>query len=203
MSSPLLDRSDATWLDGLAAEDPDVIADLGTLVHGALRKALVNRDLDDATLDDLTQVAVVQVLQKRDRFEGRSKFTTWAYSVAVRAALTELRKPVYRSGDGDEVLEGVAGEGPGPAAALEAQNVIDILYRVIEQELTERQRTAVLGELQGRPQAELLEELGINRNALYKLHHDARRKLRAGLGAAGICDLAVREALDLPSQDVS
>jgi RNA polymerase sigma-70 factor (ECF subfamily) len=203
VNTPRTERSNEAWLDALRGAEPDALADLAGLVAGALRKALRPRRLDDATLDDLGQVAVLQVLEKLDHFEGRSRFTTWAWSVAVRAAMTELRRPVYRTGDGDDALPEVATDAAGPAATAERQDVVDALYRVIEHDLTERQRTAVLGELRGRPQEELLDELGIDRNALYKLRHDARRKLRAGLGAAGICDVAVREALGLPSQDAS
>ena len=35
------------------------------------------------------------------------------------------------------------------------------------------------------PQDEIARQLGSNRNAVYKLTHDARRKLRAGLESAG------------------
>ena len=35
------------------------------------------------------------------------------------------------------------------------------------------------------PQDEIGRQLGSNRNAIYKLTHDARRRLKAGLEAAG------------------
>lgn len=204
VSSSRIERSNDVWLEALCAAVPDaaVVEDLGGLVRGALHKALAARALDASTLDDLAQVAVVQVLAKLEHFEGRSRFTTWAYSVAVRAALTELRRPLYRTGSGNEAeLESVADGDAGPVAAAEQGEIVAVLYRVIEDELTEHQRAAVMGELAGKPQDELLSDLGINRNALYKLQHDARRKLRAGLGAAGFCDIAVRESLGLASKE--
>jgi hypothetical protein len=48
------------------------------------------------------------------------------------------------------------------------------------------QREALNGELAGIPHVVLAEQLSMSRNALYKLTHDARRKLKAGLLAAGI-----------------
>ena len=52
------------------------------------------------------------------------------------------------------------------------------MYEIIRSELTEKQRTALLAELKGMPQDEIAKHLGSNRNALYKLTHDARRRLK-------------------------
>ncbi|MFT5052718.1 MAG: RNA polymerase sigma-70 factor (ECF subfamily) [Chlamydiales bacterium] len=204
-SSQKTRRSNADWLTALQDPDspggPAAQVDLRGLVAGVLRKATASHgSLDDATLDDLTQVATLQILDKLDRFEGRSKFTTWAYSVAVRAALSELRRsPRTSLGAGtEEAALGVAADpGHEPATVSEREEIVGILHRVIERDLTERQRAAVVGEMSGTPQADLLAQLGINRNAFYKLLHDARRKLHDSLCAAGICDDEVREAFDL------
>lgn len=201
--APRTRRSNDEWLRALRRPDgPDGLAaqeELRGLVLNALRRATANQgNVDAATLDDLTQVALLQVLSKLDRFEGRSQFTTWAYSVAVRAAFTELRRSRYREASVDEsVAAAVPDEAAEPAERSEREEIVEVLNRVIEEDLTERQRTAVRGELAGRPQAELLSELGINRNALYKLLHDARKKLHGALCAAGICDDEVREVFDL------
>ena len=55
----------------------------------------------------------------------------------------------------------------------------------IQNDLTKRQRTALLAELKGVPQDEIARNLGSNRNAIYKLTHDARKKLNQRLEAAG------------------
>ena len=56
----------------------------------------------------------------------------------------------------------------------------------MEQTLTEKQRTVVQADLAGMPIEEIARRLGTNRNAVYKMFHDARRKLRAGFAAVGI-----------------
>lgn len=188
-----------TWLAELRAEDPDAQRRLQALVAGAVRKAVGSQVVDEATLDDLIQVAVVRVLRNLQRFEGRSKFSTWAWAVAVRAAYSELRRASVRQSSGlptGEALE-LASAAPPPERGVERQEIVEVMQRVIAAELSERQRLALLGELAGRPQEEMLASLGLNRNALYKLTHDARRKLKQGLLAAGICDEHVREAFDL------
>ena len=43
----------------------------------------------------------------------------------------------------------------------------------------------MLAELKGMPQDEIAEQLGSSRNALYKLTHDARKKLKERLEVAG------------------
>ena len=59
------------------------------------------------------------------------------------------------------------------------------MQQVIQTDLTEKQRTALLAEIKGMPQDEIARHLGSNRNAVYKLTHDARKKLRKGLESAG------------------
>ena len=196
-------RDKEEWIRLLRGQGPEAQAaqeELRGLIAGALRKATSKGgNVDDATLEDLTQIAFLKVLAKLERFEGRSRFTTWAYSVAVRAAFAELRKAQYRTAtsapeDHAETLE----DGATPASEdLARQEIVDVLYRVIENDLTERQRTAILGELRGRSADELVSELGTNKNALYKLQHDARVKLRAALESAGISDHEVRQTFDL------
>ena len=63
--------------------------------------------------------------------------------------------------------------------------MVEALDRAIEKELTERQRVALKAELRGMPQEEIGRRLGSNRNAVYKLLHDARRKLKSALERAG------------------
>ena len=198
-------RSNEEWLSALRGTDSaaeDAQRELRLRIRGALQKATGSfGPLDEATLEDLTQIAVMRVLAKLDRFEGRSQFTTWAYSVAVRAAFSELRKSHYRAAplavDETPDAEVVPDTQPAATESLERQEIVDILYRVIEEELTDRQRRAILAELRGTPMEAIEKELGTNRNALYKLMHDARLKLRAGLDSAGFSDEEVRGAFDL------
>ena len=55
-------------------------------------------------------------------------------------------------------------------------------------------------ELAGMPTEVLAEQLGTNPNALYKLVHDARRRLRAALERDGFSAHDVRNAIEGASQ---
>ena len=71
------------------------------------------------------------------------------------------------------------------------------MHRVLESDLTDRQRQAMAAELRGMPQAEIAAQMGLTRNALYKLTYDARQNLKRGLEAAGVGGDEVREAFGL------
>jgi RNA polymerase sigma-70 factor (ECF subfamily) len=68
------------------------------------------------------------------------------------------------------------------------------LKELIESELTPRQWTAITAELGGMPLHQIAEKLDTNTNSIYKLLHDARKKLRRGLEASGISIDDIREA---------
>ncbi|MCP3936940.1 MAG: sigma-70 family RNA polymerase sigma factor [Actinomycetia bacterium] len=47
---------------------------------------------NDADAADATQDALIAVVRRLDRFDGRSTFSTWSYRVATNACLDELRR---------------------------------------------------------------------------------------------------------------
>src|SRR5262249_34019534 len=71
-----------------------------------------------------------------------------------------------------------------------------LLREVIEHDLTEKQRQVLSAELSGVPHAEIATRLGMNRNALYKLGHDARRRVKARLEAAGVAGWDINLGLE-------
>jgi RNA polymerase sigma-70 factor, ECF subfamily len=74
--------------------------------------------------------------------------------------------------------------GVHPAHAVEGRDLAVALRTAVENELTERQhRVFVAIVLNGAPLDAVVVELGTNRNAIYKMMFDARRKLRAALVA--------------------
>ncbi len=70
----------------------------------------------------------------------------------------------------------------------------DEAKRALE-DLTEKQRQTLLAELNGMPQEEIGRRMGSNRNAVYKLAHDARKRLKQGLEAAGYTVADMESAL--------
>jgi len=70
---------------------------------------------------------------------------------------------------------------------MERQDVLDRINKAFEEALTTRQRSALEAVvLEGVPMDVVAERMDTNRNALYKLVHDARRKLRTYLEEQGL-----------------
>lgn len=57
-------------------------------IHGVCRRITGN----DADALDATQDALIAVVRGLPRFDGRSKFSTWAYRIATNSCLDELRR---------------------------------------------------------------------------------------------------------------
>jgi len=177
----------------LKAEQETALSDLRDALLRNLRKALSNRPrADDSFMEDAVQDSIIRILERIDQFEGRSRFLTWATSITIHVAMGELRRSRWKDvslddvvSDADFVPERAIDRDATPDAQLERQSLLAAMQRSIEQDLTEKQRTALLAELKGMPQDEIARHLGSNRNAIYKLTHDARKKLRVGLEAAG------------------
>jgi RNA polymerase sigma-70 factor (ECF subfamily) len=144
--------------------------------------------------EDVAQDSLLSVRNNLESFRGEAKFTTWAYRFAINRAASELRLSRYSDMSLDNLQDEDLGifnpenfrqllqdeEGVDPDLASERQDYIELLVKVIRQELTERQRLAIVAvHFQGRSMDEVAKQLGISRNATYKLLHDARRKIKA------------------------
>jgi len=150
--------------------------------------------------EDLAQDAVLRVLENLDSFRGDSRFTTWATKIAVRVAISDLRRARYKDfrlddvTAEDELLPMTASSpsitqssSPTPENAAERQDVMDKINLALQEALTVRQYEALDAvAVKGIPLEVVAEQMGTNRNALYKLVHDARRKLRSYLEAQGL-----------------
>lgn len=147
---------------------------------------LGRRRLDDiasAAADEATAAA----LGRLNTFEGRSRFTTWAYKFGIVQALVEVRRASWRDREVDLAqLSELAAPSPSPESSVETADFVAAVRRAIDSELTGHQRRVILAlTVEGVPPDVLAERLGSTRNAMYKTLHDARRRLRAHLARQG------------------
>lgn len=191
-------RSKDDWVQRLKSEDTDTrdtaIAELRDLLVRGLSKSLNNHYGNRKfNPEDIVQEALIKILDKIDSFEGRSRFTTWAMTIATRVGISELRRRHCQ----ELSLEGIAGEDSlriefadeeqqQVGQAMDQQAILIKLSKLIESELSDKQRLAIRGLLEGLPIEEIASRTGSNRNAVYKLVHDARTKLKEGFQKAGI-----------------
>ncbi|MFL5959602.1 MAG: RNA polymerase sigma factor [Gaiellaceae bacterium] len=172
------------------------------LLHGILLRAarfeVFRRrgslpQLSAVELDELAQDAAddaaVSVLRRLGDFRGESSFRTWAYKFALLEAAVKVRRRAWRDREvtlEPEYWETLAHAGPGPEDDLESAALLEAVRDGIRTGLTPRQRQVLVSVvLEGVPIDVLAERLGSNRNALYKMLHDARRRLRAYVAEAG------------------
>jgi RNA polymerase sigma-70 factor (ECF subfamily) len=143
----------------------------------------------DELVQDAADDAAVSVLRRLDDFRGESSFRTWAYKFALLEAAVKVRRRAWRDREvtlEPEQWESLADAGPGPDDDAESAALLEAVRDGIRSALTPRQRQVLVAVvLEGVPIDVLAERLGSNRNALYKLLHDARRRLREHVAAAG------------------
>ena len=192
-------RGNAEWLDDLKADGPRQDQALKDLREGILRVLLnyisrhhVGRPTPapeeaDHLAQDCTQEALLIILKNLGTFRGESRFTTWAYQVAIRVVLGELRRSRWKevSLDRSQIGEDLPDwpiedtKSPDPERALQQGQMWQILKGIIENDLTPRQRSVLVAHVfQAMPLDLVAEWLGTNRDNVYKILHDARQKLK-------------------------
>jgi len=201
-SSKVMPADSSRWEneDWVAAlNDPDPSTGLEALrdelVKG-LRIVLKKRTsrVSDEDVDDFVQDALVRITSNLDSFRGDSRFLTWAQKIAVRVAFSSMRRKRWQDVSLEAVAEQSNSEEPfagalaDPALAPDEvtgrKMVIDMLHAMMHKELTERQQLVLRAvALEGMPMEEVARQMGTNRNALYKMMHDARKRLKSAMEA--------------------
>jgi RNA polymerase sigma-70 factor (ECF subfamily) len=91
----------------------------------------------------------------------------------------------------------LADPAPLPEQQVTRSTIMIMVQRLMMEELTDRQRQAMQAVMvNGMPLEEVARRMGTNRNALYKLLHDARQRLQKGLAAQGLTVAELLAALN-------
>ena len=204
MPSMSKQRTNEEWLHDLNAsgETQDVaITDLRDLLLRATLYFFNGNQGDFAGMDrnqilqcaeDCAQEALIAVMNRLADFRGDSKFTTWVYKFAINKALITARRQRWKGKSLEQLtsfdsktLAEWSSAGLPDRSAIQSE-VSDTIREVIEHELTDRQRDVLIMMVFNEvPMDEVVQRLGTNRNAIYKMLHDARRKLKHRLQARG------------------
>ncbi len=200
----MITRTNEQWLSDLRDKGEKreaALEDLHAVILRGLPFALSRwlsptNPLFEPLTEEVAQETLLRVLDQLHTFEGRSQFTTWVHKIAIRIALTELRRKRWQDSSLDEMVDNeevpvspriLEDSRATPEQSAERMDMMEHVRRVIDEELTERQRSALmmLG-MQGMPMEEAAKRLKTNRNALYKLLHDARLRLKQRLQTEGL-----------------
>jgi RNA polymerase sigma-70 factor (ECF subfamily) len=125
-----------------------------TLVHSVCRRILGN----PADALDATQEALIAIATRVGTFDGRARFSTWAYRVATNAALDEARRRNRRPLPAEHLPDRERSLTESPDSAVADRLDVDAALT----QLTPEYRAAVaLRDLVGMDYAEIAEVLGV------------------------------------------
>ncbi|MCL4267576.1 MAG: sigma-70 family RNA polymerase sigma factor [Anaerolineae bacterium] len=199
----MVKRSNEAWLDALQGtgdSQHEALLDLREyLVRTAFvylrdgRSDLLSHSTDTLfeMAEDYAQNALLAIQENLDKFRGDAQFTTWAYRFVINEAAADLRRRQYRDFSWEDVAGQetavfasllASGTAVDPEVKAEREELLRFLLKILETDLNERQRLALLGvHFQGRSLPEMAEILETTPNTLYKMMHDARKKIKASL----------------------
>src|SRR3954468_21822632 len=81
-----------TLIDGVRSDRPAAIDRLIERVQARVRR-WARRFTDDVdSADDIAQEVLIGLAERIERYDGRSKFTTWLFTVTRNVALTQRRR---------------------------------------------------------------------------------------------------------------
>jgi RNA polymerase sigma-70 factor (ECF subfamily) len=165
-----------------------VFRDYAPWVYNLARRMLGN----DADAEDVTQDVLLQVVRKLDTFRGDSQLSTWLHKVTVNAALAHRKKRARRAEhEIHDPLEHFMNDGHHAhsvrpwSIAPEQQAVDHETHQLIEQAiagLPEVYRDVyVLADVEGMPNAEIADVLGLSLPAVKSRLHRGRLLMRNSL----------------------
>jgi RNA polymerase sigma-70 factor, ECF subfamily len=199
-----LDEESLGWLRRLAADDGqrqaaerELHARLVRIALTEVRRRSASTPVTGPELDDVAHQAaadaMLAILSKLGGFRGESRFTTWAYRFVILEVSSKLGRHYWRNPP--VALDAAQWErlpdrlGLDPERQAEAAGILTEVRRVVDEELTAHQRRMFVAiVVDGVPLDALAAEMGVQRNAIYKVIFDARRKIRRALVANGYLD---------------
>ena len=214
MSNSIPKRSNQQWLHDLRADGPthaQALADLRHILLRGLQRGVLNRIHTtapefDTQAEDFAQEALLRILNNLDSFAGRSRFTTWAHKIAASVVYTELRRKRWGDPSLNAIMETehglytpsfTADPAPNPDPATEQNEILRRVNQLIQEELSDKQRTALVASvIEGKSGAEVAEQMDMKTNAVYKLIFDARARLKALLLEDGLTPSDILESFE-------
>lgn len=143
---------------------------------------------NDSDAQDATQEALLAIVKGLPRFDGRAKFTTWAYRVATNACLDELRRRRRRPDPVEEIFEAPDPGGPPGVAELVSERLT--LDAALDGLSGEYRTAVVLRDVLGLDYAEISEVLDIAPGTV---------RSRIARGRAGLARSLTAGNQDIPS----
>jgi len=145
---------------------------------------------DDAA--ELTQETFVKIIEKIDKFEGRSGFYTWAFRIAVNLTLNYCQRSVrlgYRSLDADDSEHSRQAKAqlkqflsddssPDPAAVAESRDLCEIVVKALMKLEEAHRAVVVLRDIEGMSYAQIAKVIDVEVGTVKSRLSRARSNLK-------------------------
>jgi RNA polymerase sigma factor (sigma-70 family) len=134
--------------------------------------------------EEACQDALLQVARAITTFEGRSRFTTWLYTVVANCARQTYRSLRRRAGEQPDGLDRIEVADPRTTSVIAGTrlDLLDALERLDEQR-PGLSAALALRDLCGLDYQEIADHFGLPVGTVKSRIHHARRHVRASLGA--------------------
>jgi RNA polymerase sigma-70 factor (ECF subfamily) len=205
---PRASDADAPLLARLRAGDEAAYAEIVRRYHPALVRVAAAHVRSASLAEEVAQDAWLAVLNGLERFEERSSFRTWLFTIVANLAKTRGRREsrsvpfsalARDEQDGEQAFDpsqflanGHWAEHPlewrDPEQRLQSSETLELVEAAIEK-LPEVQRTVItLRDVRGFDSAEVCRLLGLSEANQRVLLHRARAKVRRALEATLVRD---------------
>jgi RNA polymerase sigma-70 factor (ECF subfamily) len=150
---------------------------------------------NSAIAEDLVSQVFLDVWRSANRFEGRSRVSTWLLSIARFKAIGSLRTRAHESIDQDEVLE-IADAADTPEAAFDRKEANGILHTCMEKLSPAHREIIDMVYYREKSVAEVSAMIGIPLATAKSRIFYARKRLAIILVSAGFEAAAARTNVD-------
>lgn len=148
---------------------------------GFVWRAVANRGVPAAAMDDVVQEVFLVVHRKLPEFEGRSTVRTWLSGVVRRVVADHVKKRGNRAA-GDEHLEDhLLKSDEDPAAELERRAAAELVDQLLEKMSAVQREVFVLYELEELTTREIAELTRANENTVQTRLKAARKIFQRAL----------------------
>ncbi|MEZ4256729.1 MAG: RNA polymerase sigma factor [Polyangiales bacterium] len=135
--------------------------------------------------EDAVQETYLRAWRALRYYDGRAALSTWLHRICVNVCLNIIRRRRRSKHQAVEDIRLPALDGPDPAAAAESRRRFQVVAAAVDGLSPSLRSTAVLVLLEGASLAEAAEVLGCPEGTVAWRIHEARRKLREAVRAAG------------------
>jgi RNA polymerase sigma factor (sigma-70 family) len=178
-TAPSQDARDVGLMESIVRRDPRAFEELYRSYHPRLRRFLFNMLQRPHLSDEVLNDTLLVVWRQPERFNGRSKVSTWIFAIAYRQALKALRRcddPVE-----DRVAEARPSGEAGPEQQLGVRQAQDALLRAMAELSPDHRAVIDLTYFHQLGYREIAELMGCPPDTVKTRMFHARRRLKTKL----------------------